>query len=106
MIFVMTVLDSVKAFKDLLEEVDPHLSLTPPEVHDLAEGPLGARLMQDLPSQEILAQDWRERLAPIKTPLEAAQTVLEWIQHRQETLEKMDDLEERRTAEMPIEEQA
>lgn len=105
MLSEMTVLKSVQAFKEHLEQVDPNLSSTPPEVHDLEPGPLAARLMQDLPGQEFPAFQWRDRLNQAQQPLEAAQIVLEWIQHRQQSLDKADDLQERQTAEMPLHEQ-
>lgn len=96
----MNVLKSVQAFKELLEQVDPNLTWTPPEVHDLEPGPLAARLMQDLQGQEISAEEWRERLTQqAQTPLQAAQIVLEWIKHRQQMQAKIEDLEARQTAE-------
>lgn len=95
----MTVLKSVQAFKEHLEQVDPNLTWTPPEVHELNPGHLAARLMQDVQGQEISAAEWRERLNPAQTPLAAAQIVLEWIKHRQQMQTKLEDLEARQTAE-------
>lgn len=98
----MNVLQSVTALLDNQEEIDPHLELDP-ATWETSPEVLGQRLIQDLPGQTLLAQDWKAELSSIKDPLEAGRVVKRWMLHRNETLEKAYATAENQEAETHLE---
>lgn len=94
----MNVLKSVEALLEHAETVDPHGTLDP-ELLEVAPETLARRLLLDLPGQIHSAADWKAQLDRIKDPLEAARVVMRWVQHRDTTLQRQQDLTLAREAE-------
>ncbi len=91
----------MQALKSHLEEVDPHHQLPTEDIALMSSAQLRDLMLQELPSQIISTEEWQEQMESCETPLEAAYVAASWIWHRMQTLEKLDDLQERRLAESP-----